>query len=272
MSSLNSLKVWFKDFAINSILPKMPTSFLCWIFVVIMRPRAQNDIEAICKYFFEQKDVNSIIANEPLETLSPIIIAMVGLPQTGKTTVARAMMVNLGFVHIDSNQIRMWLINEKRDYRNIDAIVLFLMASLLSQGYSVIMDSDCVSPGKRAFIKALSNRCCGKVEMVHVHVKCEALVWRDRLMDSFIHRMYADGVRLSHDSSQKRIPRSELEKCVVGEYVRHLPIHMKYSKDVKGIAIDNNGPEEELRRKALEACSGIRAVYRKVIPTLDGAF
>lgn len=258
---MSSLISGFKDILKNRVLPLLPGIVLATIFDRFMLPKAASDLEIVMNELREQvlkgKMLSVGIEKPALKELQ--VIGLVGLPQTGKSTVAGVLSSQTGAFHLDSNSIRGWLIDARRDYANINAIVLACMQYLLMQEkVSVIMDSDCVLPSKRAFIEAVAKR-AGAKSVMYVAVAVTYDVWKARLsqLGYFIHRMYIDGVRrslLALGTSVDIVPIVPIEavkKCVIEERDRQESPHLKYVESIELVTVlGNNTSQLALQQKA----------------------
>lgn len=255
---MSSLISGFKEFVKNRLLPLLPSFVLVTIFDRFMLPKAASDLEVVMSMLQEQIHKEQVldIGIEKPATKELRVIGLVGLPQTGKTTVARVLSSQVGAFHLDSNSIRGWLIDARRDYRNINAIVLACMQYLLTQEkVSVIMDSDCVLPSKRVFIEAVAKR-AGAKSIMYVAVAVTYDVWKARLsqLGYSIHRMYYDGIRRSLPTAcpvMGIVTIEEVRKCVVEERNRQESSHLSYLESVDLVTVlGNNTSSLALQEKA----------------------
>jgi hypothetical protein len=256
---MSSFKILIKDWVMNVVFPLLPPAFICWYFDFLMLPKADSDIQAVRGRYIQKILSDSDLLGSlsaPHGTKVPVVIGMVGLPQSGKTSVAETLMISLGIAHIDSNLIRGWLIDSDRDYSNINTIAFFFMNNVLEGRGSVIMDSDNMLPGKRALLEALAKRHGANFEYVRVDTDPRVLKRRLSSPGHTIHRMYSDGVRRSnplYKDSNVSIPRQMIIDCVVGEWVRQQPGHYKYMNALSSFGfLSNDGTKSELEEEVRE--------------------
>jgi hypothetical protein len=255
-SFISTFKVFLKDKVLPH--PLFPKFVLVAIFYYVMLPKAVSDLKAVTPSFRKKVYEDMLRMQESgkkfTRTGKPYVLGLVGLPQTGKSTVAEILMVETGLIPVNSNLIRNWLIDAKRDYANIDAIVLHCMMSLIKSGeIGVIMDSDCVSPVKRAFINALAWWTSSEVEYLGVTTAPD--VWRMRIASPghFIHRMYKDGVHFGNIATgnvHALVFPEHVRNCAVREWERQTPMHTKYLSSTPMIGnISNNTSTARLKEK-----------------------
>ena len=253
---MGSLKTFLKDLALmvlNRVATLLPSSLFCWYFENFMLPMAMSDLNAVRWHYLKKMQEDKFLLEDggsQIKLANPVVICMSGLPQTGKTTIARRLMLKMNLFHIDSNTVRAWLIDEGLDYRHVNTMILFFMTSMLKSKVSVVMDSDNILPIKRAFVEALAKKYGAKTE--HIYTSVDATVWRNRLssLDYKIHRLYADGVAHGNESYTdiKDVPRNRILQCVIGEYLRQAPGHAKYRQTLHTFAeIKNNGNDGEIK-------------------------
>ncbi|MFA5131742.1 MAG: AAA family ATPase [Candidatus Paceibacterota bacterium] len=264
--SLGFLKSTLKDFAMNRLLPILPVWALCWIFDNIMLPKAEADRKLVDKAFATLV-ANEVILQVPAfsrRTTGPLVVAMVGLPQSGKTTAARILARRAELSHINSNDVRGWLIDAGSNYANINALVLYFMVCRLESGLNVVMDSDHMLPGKRAFVEALAKRAGAQVEFVSIEVEKTLLLQRMYSLENF-HRLYHDGFRRHDPSFQDKtvsIPIHTIRTCVCGEIARQAPGHVKYGAGLKSFAsLSNNDTKEILILEAEHVARRLLMTY-----------
>lgn len=255
---MSSFISWVSDFLMNRVLSILSKSTLLKIFNSRMLPKAAPDIEVVLRRL-KEKIYNQKILHVVEGDLNLVkqlhVVGMVGLPQSGKTSVSESIASQTGFFHLNSNEIRGWLVDAGRDYSNINVVLLYSLQYLLvDEGLSVIVDSDCVVPVKRAFIEAIASQVNAKVTYVSVVTTYD--VWFSRLtgLGYYIHRMYADSLRQANilpGIPVAIVPIEHVRKCVVSERLRQEPLHKKYlySFELSG-ALRNDSSLLALQNKA----------------------
>lgn len=134
------------------------------------------------------------------------------------------------------------------DYSHVNTLVLKVMLQQLEWGESIILDSDCMNPLKRAFIEALVKP-FGVKEVKYLHVAGDREIWKARVKASDYRtlKMYANGVRRANGlRADDQVPVEEVQACVEAEWLRQREGHIDYAQTLKAIFVPNNGTKEQL--------------------------
>ena len=119
----------------------------------------------------------------PIPTPHPRLILMVGLPGTGKSTLARRLAALLPAPIVESDRVRRilfkWPRHTLNESRRVHQVCRVLMEQLLRQGSSVIFDATNLIEAHRALIYQIANRL--RVPLVILFVTAPPEVVRDRL-------------------------------------------------------------------------------------------
>lgn len=227
---MSSLIAHLKDFVFNRVLTRAPQGFLYFLYEYKLK-KARSDLLAISNDWVtyvaqELERIKKI--TEPIKTSFPLVVGLVGLPHTGKTTVAKAIAGEAGLIRIDSNLIRNWLIQHGRNYANIDAILLFFIEECLKSGRGVVIDSDNMLPIKRKLVQVVARRNnCDRIAYVRVDTPDD--FQEELLSRGEIHKMYYDAVRLSNpEYTHTSVPFDLVAECVRQERARQKAGHRKY--------------------------------------------
>jgi predicted kinase len=105
----------------------------------------------------------------PRITKKPIVVALIGFPGSGKSTIARELARDLGATVIAGDEIRIFLRKHKKPYDATRELVLSAIEEVIKRGGNVIVDSDAVDPTKRELMKARSRG----VELFFVRTCCD---------------------------------------------------------------------------------------------------
>ena len=160
----------------------------------------------------------------------PILLAMVGLVGSGKSTTARDLAPYLGATIISGDDIRIVLRKRGIRYDNVEKIAILLARHVLSNGGNVIMDSDYSAATKRQFLKNLTNH----VTVYFIRTICD--------IDIMIGRSFAAGYNGSIGEffagastewqEENGVPSGSVVK--VREMMRRLPHHYKWVNEGGG--------------------------------------
>lgn len=248
---MRSFFEFIKAFLMNRVLSKAPGWLLCLYYEEVMEPKANDDFKKIEAgvSLYRYNEMHTLPSFSARTTRPrPLLVGLIGLPGVGKTTLAEALTCHLHAFRVDSNAFRNLLIDAGCDYTNIDAIVLKVMLWQLSWGESVILDSDCMSPLKRAFVEALAKP-LGVKEVKYLHIVGDRGLRRARVKaaDDNTLKMYANGVRRERGlQAGDEVPIEEVHACVEAEWKRQEDGHINYATTLKAILVPNNGTKEEL--------------------------
>ncbi len=118
--------------------------------------------------------------NHQPQTAKPVIVAIIGLVGSGKTTVARALAQLLDAAVVSNDGIRVVLRKEGVGYDQTWAIAENLAINLAQTQRNVVIDSDFVDPRKRASLRERTNK--AGVRLVFVRVVCDFDVMIQRVV------------------------------------------------------------------------------------------
>lgn len=167
---------------------------------------------------------------EVIKTDRPIIFAMSGLPQTGKTSVAYAIAEACGAVVVESNIFRVQLERVGAvPFAYVNEVALQMAEVALGKGYNVIIDGDFANPAKQMFLEAFAHYVGAHIQ--HVRVSCDEHVWRKRLQNpehvfGALYHISVDKV-FQPEMYPEPLRHAALIMCVHGEYNRQKVDHMR---------------------------------------------
>ncbi len=119
----------------------------------------------------------------PIPTPHPRLIMMVGLPGTGKSTLARRLAALLPASIVESDRVRRvlfkWPRHTLNESRRVHQVCRVLIEQLLRQGSSVIFDATNLIEAHRALIYQIADRL--RIPLVILFVTAPPEVVRDRL-------------------------------------------------------------------------------------------
>lgn len=255
---MSSLITGVKQFGMNRIMPALPPAVLRKIYAKLYIQKAKRSLEAVGLNVHEHY-VEQCARVDPMskKLTRQLVVCMVGLPQTGKTTVAQILAQELGLIHINSNEIRGWLRDELNDpngaYKHVNEVAIVMMEQFLVEGYSVVMDSDHVLPAKRCIVEAFAKPHGAVCYYVNTWVARE--IWESRLSQPghHFHRLYTDAVSQHPTEWQVSKPLVACAKC---EREGQVWSHEKYGDEKRGrwstrpIRVDNNSSLQALESTA----------------------
>ena len=102
-------------------------------------------------------------------TERPIIFGMIGLPQTGKSTIAKAFANGVGGVVIESNALRSHLHKKKTPvFPYVNEVAYSMAEEAIEFGFNPVLDSDFANPIKRQMLEAFASGLGAEVKYIHV--------------------------------------------------------------------------------------------------------
>lgn len=92
------------------------------------------------------------------KTDEPVIVAMIGLTGSGKSSVSQEMSKLIGATVIEGDDIRIELRKQGEAYERARALAENVALEVVKQGGNVILDSDFIDPKKRASIREKARK------------------------------------------------------------------------------------------------------------------
>ena len=114
------------------------------------------------------------------KTKRPIIIAMIGLVGSGKSSAAKKLAPLLGATVVEADGVRIALRKKGLSYDPVRAIINKATLSVIKQGGNVVIDSDLVDPEKRAHLEKEAIR--AGIKIVYLRTFCNRDVAIGRLI------------------------------------------------------------------------------------------
>ena len=109
---------------------------------------------------------------------SPVVVAMVGLVGSGRSSIARALAPLIGATVIESNTIRVALRQKGQDYNPVRNIAEKAVLKTLEVNSNVIMDSDFIDPKKRESLERKLKKTGAKIVYLRVSANPEVTIER----------------------------------------------------------------------------------------------
>lgn len=198
----------------------------------------ENHLVAIEDLYEQDLDEGEMDRFPPVT--SRIVVAMIGLPDSGKTTAAEKFAQAIDAYRVDTNKIRNWLHQKRLPYTHDNAIAFHYLEERLSLGFSVVMDADFADPLKRRMLESVVAK-YDKAHLMTVQVKVDSVTWYKRLdvVGKAFGKLYGDAVK-------NQDPRlTGARECLRGEFQRQQPNHnASISFRSADISIPNDGPME----------------------------
>jgi len=108
----------------------------------------------------------------------PVIVAMVGLIGSGKSSIAKALSIPIGATIVAGDAIRIALRKKKQPYEPTRSIAERAALYLLKRGSNVVIDADFVTPQKRKRIETKAKKAGAKVVYVRTTADRDAMIER----------------------------------------------------------------------------------------------
>lgn len=130
----------------------------------------------------------------------PLIIALIGLIGSGKSSVARELAEQIGATIIENDAIRLELRKQGASYDRAWAIAENVAVEVVKRGGSVILDSDFAEAKKRASVREKAKK--AGVRFLFIRTFCEFDVVSERIRNSEPKEFFANA-KSSSASSDK---------------------------------------------------------------------
>lgn len=119
------------------------------------------------------------------KTKKPVIMAIVGLIGSGKSTVAKKLANLLGATVIEGDEIRIELRKQSERYEGARKITENAAIEVIKQGGNVILDSDHIDQKKRASIRQIAKT--AGAHLVFIRTYCDLDVMVGRIITATYH-------------------------------------------------------------------------------------
>jgi len=131
----------------------------------------------------EQRAQDSFLAKIDIKkrkTEKPVIVAIIGLVGSGKSSVAQELAKHIGATVIEGDDIRIELRKQSERYEKSRAIAENVAIEVVKQGGNVVLDSDFVDEKKRASVREKARK--AGVRLVFVRTYCDLDVMVGRVL------------------------------------------------------------------------------------------
>ena len=159
------------------------------------------------------------------KTDKPVIVAVIGLVGSGKSSVAHELAKHIGATVIEGDDIRIELRKQSERYEKSRAIAENVAIEVVKQGGNVILDSDFVDEKKRASVREKARK--AGVRLVFVRTYCDLDVMVGRVLTATYHNRVDDffgGVKSKWQGSEQ----SKGAAVKVREMWRRTPHHYRW--------------------------------------------
>ncbi|MCH8986762.1 AAA family ATPase [Patescibacteria group bacterium] len=112
------------------------------------------------------------------ETKKPVIVAIIGLVGSGKSSVTQELAKHIGATVIEGDDIRIELRKQSERYERARAIAENAAIEVINQDGDVILDSDFVDAKKRASIREKARKAGVRLIFVRTHCDLDVMVGR----------------------------------------------------------------------------------------------
>jgi predicted kinase len=141
----------------------------------------------------EQRAQDSFLAKLDIKkrkTKKPVIVAIIGLVGSGKSSVAQELAKHIGATVIEGDDIRIELRKQSERYEKSRAIAENAAIKVVKQGGNVILDSDFVDEKKRASVREKARK--AGIRLVFVRTHCDIDVMVGRVLTATYHNRVDD--------------------------------------------------------------------------------
>ena len=159
------------------------------------------------------------------KTDKPVIVAVIGLVGSGKSSVAHELAKHIGATVIEGDDIRIELRKQSERYEKSRAIAENATIEVVKQGGNVILDSDFVDEKKRASVREKARK--AGVRLVFVRTHCDLDVMVGRVLTATYHNRVDDffgGAKSKWQGSEQ----SKGAAVKVREMWRRTPHHYRW--------------------------------------------
>ncbi|MEK7582067.1 MAG: AAA family ATPase [Patescibacteria group bacterium] len=170
------------------------------------------------------------------KTEKPVIVAIIGLVGSGKSSVAQELATRIGATVIEGDAIRVGLRKQKESYEKTWVIAENVAVEVAKQGGNVVLDSDFVRTEKRASIREKAHK--AGVRLVFICTYCDPYVMFGRMITA----TYRDKIDDFFGGAESKWQGSEQSKGAavkIHEMWRRTPHHYRWVKGGGKWAIKN---------------------------------
>ena len=112
------------------------------------------------------------------KTKKPVVVAIIGLVGSGKSSVAKELAKHIGGTVIEGDAIRIELRKQSERYERARAIAENAAIEVIKQGGNVVLDSDFVDEKKRVSLREKARKAGVRLVFVRTHCDLDVMVGR----------------------------------------------------------------------------------------------
>jgi predicted kinase len=158
-------------------------------------------------------------------TRKPVIVALIGLVGSGKSSVARVLAELIGATIVEGDAIRVELRKQGERYEQTRAIAENVAIEIVEKGGNVVLDSDFIDVYKRASLREKARK--AGVSLLFVSTYCDIDVISQRIRQNHSDEFFK-GASSASTSPEKG------KDVKFREMVRRLPLHYRWENKAGG--------------------------------------
>lgn len=173
------------------------------------------------------------------KTDEPVIVAMIGLTGSGKSSVSQELGKLIGATVIEGDSIRIELRKQGERYDRARALAENVALEVVKHGGNVILDSDFIDPKKRASIREKTRQANIRLVFICTYADLDVMIGRALTAD------YKNSVDDFFGGASSQWKGSEQSKGAVvklREMWRRIPHHYRWENKVGGQWVIKNPP------------------------------
>jgi predicted kinase len=191
----------------------------------IIKTMANKRQKLTSKELAAQKSFFTKLNVHERKTKKPIIVAMIGLVGSGKSSVAQELAKHIGATVIEGDDIRVELRKQNEQYKHARIIAENITLEVINKGGNFILDSDFIDPEKRATLREKAQKAGIHLLFVCTYAEIDVMVGR------IITANYHDKIDDFFGGASSQWEGSEQSKGAVikfREMLRRLPHHYRW--------------------------------------------
>lgn len=190
------------------------------------------------------------------KTEKPIVVAMIGVVGSGKSSVSRELATHLKAIIIENDAIRIELRKQGESYERVWAIAENAAAEIVKLRGSVVLDSDFIDEKKQASLREKMRKAGARVVFVRTH--CDFDVMSERIRANDPGEFFNDAKSLSKAADNGKDVKMR-------ELLRRIPLHYRWVNQGVGkwvlkklpfaIFVEIDTTDNQMWKKEVEKCA-----------------